>query len=168
MLPEHFQRLNHQRLGHLDGIVCQIDDILVLDKAQKKPDRSLREVLGRVKEKGIAANREKCVFSLKTSKFQGYDQQNCCHRRQGGDSNHRRYSYANKLRRTQEFPGNGGFHRTVHTEPGDQNRTLERSDSQGCFSQLGQHEQLGFEHIKKRLTSRPVVALYCPTKETVL
>lgn len=41
--PEHFQRMMHQRLEGLDGVVCHKDDILVWTKSKEEHDSRLHD-----------------------------------------------------------------------------------------------------------------------------
>ena len=59
--PEHFQRRMNEILSGLDGVVCQIDDILVFDH-DAEHDNRLIEVLKRIEAAGATLNKEKCSF----------------------------------------------------------------------------------------------------------
>lgn len=67
--PEHFQRMIHQLLEGLDGVVCHIDDILVWGKTREEHDNRLYEVLRRLKEKGSHSSVKSVYSPRKLSSF---------------------------------------------------------------------------------------------------
>ena len=69
---EHFQKQMSRLLEGLEGVVCQVDDVLVHAPDQKSHDARLNAVLTRMKEKGVTLNREKCSFSQTQLKFLGH------------------------------------------------------------------------------------------------
>ena len=70
--PEHFQRRMSSILAGLEGVVCQMDDILVHGKDQAQHDTRLKAVLQRLREAGLTLNSEKCQFSRSGVKFLGH------------------------------------------------------------------------------------------------
>ena len=58
--PEHFQKRMSTILEGLEGILCQIDDILIFGSDQKQHDERLVTALQRIQEAGITLNTEKC------------------------------------------------------------------------------------------------------------
>ena len=70
--PELFQkRINHILEG-LEGVVCQMDDILVFGKDKEEHDRRLVQVLKRLESANVTLNPRKCEFSKTAVKFLGY------------------------------------------------------------------------------------------------
>ena len=59
--PEIFHREMTHILAGIQGVICDIDDILVGGRGQKEHDERLREVLKRLKQAGLTLN-EKCEF----------------------------------------------------------------------------------------------------------
>ena len=59
-------------LEGLDGVVCQIDDILVHGPDQSMHDQRLKAVLDRLQSRGVTLNREKCSFNQRRLKFLGH------------------------------------------------------------------------------------------------
>eukprot|EP00731_Ephydatia_muelleri_P032566 Em0024g110a len=57
--PELFQKRMSQILSGLDGVVCLIDDILVMGKNAKEHDERLLAVLQRIRDARVTLNREK-------------------------------------------------------------------------------------------------------------
>ena len=68
--PELFQKRMNLILEGLDGVVCQMDDILVFGK--DKHDQCLIQVLKQLELANVTLNPRKCEFSKTTVKFLGY------------------------------------------------------------------------------------------------
>ena len=66
---EHFQKEMSRVLEGLEGVVCQVDNVLVHAPDQETHDARLNAVLARMKEKGVTLNKEKCSFSQPQLKF---------------------------------------------------------------------------------------------------
>ena len=56
----------------LEGVECQMDDILVFGECHKQHDMRLEAVLSRLEENGITLNPEKCEFSAEKVEFLGH------------------------------------------------------------------------------------------------
>ncbi|KAL5463805.1 hypothetical protein EMCRGX_G032740 [Ephydatia muelleri] len=70
--PEHFQKRMSRILEGLEGVVCQIDDILVFGKDQDQHDAQLMVVLRRIQSAGVTLNKDKCKFSMSQVSFLGH------------------------------------------------------------------------------------------------
>ena len=70
--PEHFQKRMSAILSGLEGVVCQMDDVLVFGRDQTEHDTRLTAVLKRIESAGATLNPDKCEFSRKTLKFLGH------------------------------------------------------------------------------------------------
>ena len=70
--PEHFQKRMSAILSGLNGVVCQVDDVLVFGKDRTEHDARFSEVLKHIESAGATLNPEKCEFAKKTLKFQGH------------------------------------------------------------------------------------------------
>ena len=70
--PEHFQRRMSSILQGMDGVVCQMDDILVFGRTTTEHDNRLTAVLTRIQAAGVTLNREKCSFGQSKLKFLGH------------------------------------------------------------------------------------------------
>lgn len=70
--PELFQKRMGQILEGLDGVVCQMDDVLVFGSNQQMHDSRLHAVLKAIKAAGVTLNSEKCSFSVDKLKFLGH------------------------------------------------------------------------------------------------
>ena len=69
--PEFFQRPMAKILGGLEGVVCMMDDILVVGSTEKEHDERLRRVLERIEEAGMTLNK-KCEFKVREVKLLGH------------------------------------------------------------------------------------------------
>ena len=70
--PEHFQRRMSSLLSGIDGVVCLMDDILIHGTTQEEHDERLARVLTRLQDAGLTLNREKCAFSQDRVSFLGH------------------------------------------------------------------------------------------------
>ncbi|CAB4035810.1 Hypothetical predicted protein, partial [Paramuricea clavata] len=68
---EKFQKCMCQILEGLDGVECNIDDVLVHGATQEEHDRRLEAVLQRLGNANVTLNAEKCVFNVSIVKFLG-------------------------------------------------------------------------------------------------
>ena len=69
--PEHFQRRMSAILEGIDGVLCQMDDILILGATQNQHDERIREMLRRLQKENVTLNAKKCQFSVQEVKFLG-------------------------------------------------------------------------------------------------
>ena len=60
---EQFQKVMEEKLEVLEGVECQIDDVLVHGETQQIDDERLQAVLKRLAESNITLNLDKCEFS---------------------------------------------------------------------------------------------------------
>lgn len=67
--PDHYQKRTSQILEGLNGVLCQMDDVLVYGNTQAQHDTRLLAVLGRLQEAGVTLRGEKCEFSKEHVKF---------------------------------------------------------------------------------------------------
>ena len=70
--PEIFQREMQKALGDIEGVICQMDDILVCGESQQEHDVRVRSVLTRLAGAGITLNPDKCEFNRTSVKFLGH------------------------------------------------------------------------------------------------
>lgn len=68
---EKFQKCMSQILEGLDGVECNIDDVLVHGATQEEHDQRLEAVLRRLSNANVTLNAEKCVFNVPSVKFLG-------------------------------------------------------------------------------------------------
>ena len=70
--PELFQKRMSILLEGLSGVVCLMDDVLVVGSSQQEHDERLVKVLERVQSAGVTLNAEKCELGKTSLKFLGH------------------------------------------------------------------------------------------------
>ena len=70
--PEHFQKRMCKILTGLEGILCQMDDVLIYGSSQEEHDQRLTKALKRIQSSGITLNPDKCEFSKEKLTFLGH------------------------------------------------------------------------------------------------
>ena len=70
--PEFFQKKVSQILEDLDGVIGNIDDILIYGETIEEHDRRLLKVLKRLSGAGISLKLNKCIFGTTRMKFLGH------------------------------------------------------------------------------------------------
>ena len=105
--PEHFQKRMSAILAGLQGVVCQMDDVLVFGKDQPEHDARLTAVLKRIESAGATLNPEKCEFSQRSLKFKGHfiDDRNLPGPRQ--NNSHQENADPDKCARASTIHGDG-------------------------------------------------------------
>lgn len=167
--PEHFQRMVHQLLEGQEGVACLIDDILVWGRTKTEHDSRLLEVLDRLKQKGLTLNRDKCVFAQETVQFLGH----VINKDGVTPDSDKIATIVNMppptdVTELKRFLGMVNFvarfipNLAVKAAP---LRDLLHKDVPFSWDSA---QQRAFEDLKASLTSQPLLALYHPTKETVL
>ena len=58
-------------LEGIDGVLCQMDDILIFRATQSQHDERIREVLRRLQKVNVTLNSKKCQFSVQEVKLLG-------------------------------------------------------------------------------------------------
>ena len=70
--PEKYQQVIHQIFQDCEGVQNISDDIIVHAPSQELHDIRLKQVLNRIKERGLTLNKEKCQFNLNKLIFMGH------------------------------------------------------------------------------------------------
>jgi len=70
--PEHFQKRMSRILSGLDGVLCQMDDVLIYGRDRAEHDARVIAVLERIKSAGATLNPDKCEFGKTCLKFLGH------------------------------------------------------------------------------------------------
>ena len=164
---EKFQKCMCQILEGLDGVECNIDDVLVHGATQEERDRRLEAVLQRLGNANVTLNAEKCVFNVSSVKFLGQIV--------GADGIK---PYPEKIQAILEMPHPTNLHE-VRSFLGMVNQfskfTTNLADLTKPIRELlvknnawtwGPPQQDAFDKIKKALTSAPTLTLYDPNKAT--
>ena len=67
--PEHFQKRMSNILKGINGVVCQMDDVLMFGSTKEEHDARLTDVLKRIANAGVTLNRDKCLFGQEKINF---------------------------------------------------------------------------------------------------
>lgn len=70
--PENFQHRMSKMLEGLEGVVVQIDDVLVHGHTNEEHNERLHAVLKRISENGVTLNKAKCKFAQEKVEFLGH------------------------------------------------------------------------------------------------
>ena len=70
--PEFFQRSMEKILSGLPGVLCMMDDVLVIGENENQHWSRLRAVLDRISRSGMTLRREKCEFGVHSITFLGH------------------------------------------------------------------------------------------------
>ncbi len=70
--PEKYQHIIGQVLHDCEGVQNISDDIVVYGKDQSDHDEKLQKVLGKLREKCLTLNKEKCCFGIDKITFMGH------------------------------------------------------------------------------------------------
>lgn len=70
--PELYQHTIQQVLAGCEGAYNIHDDIIIHGCSVDEHDARLKKTMGRIQEKGLTLNREKCVFQMSKLTFMGY------------------------------------------------------------------------------------------------
>ena len=156
-------------LEGLEGVVCQMDDILVYGSDQTEHDRRLHAVLAKLQDSGITLNEEKCEFSKSEIKFVGH-----IVNRDGILPDPDKVSAIKHMERPSDVSGvrrllgmvnqMGKFSPNL-AENTKAIRDLLNKGSHWCW---GAAQEQAFQEIKTSLSSSPTLALYDPNKDTVV
>ena len=70
--PELFQNCMNTILKGLEGVLCQMDDVIVFGRTTEEHDKRLKLALKQIEEAGATLNRDKCSFGQSKIKFLGH------------------------------------------------------------------------------------------------
>lgn len=159
--PEFFQRQMNRILEGLDGVVCMMDDILVVGRSRVEHDTRLQEALGRIEKAGMTLNRDKCVFGVQEVKFLGHVLSG-----EGIRVDPEKEKAIREMPAPTDRKGLQRFLAMVNylsrysallSEAETPLRELDRKDSEWVWLEV---HQRSFERVKGLITSSPVLALF--------
>ncbi|KAI4881647.1 hypothetical protein NFI96_006235, partial [Prochilodus magdalenae] len=162
--PEHYQKRMSRILEGLDGVVCQMDDVLVFGDTQAQHDTRLSAVLERLQEAGVTLRSEKCEFSKRHVKFLGQIIDAA-----GVRADPDKVRAVTDMEEPEDVSGVRRFLGMVN-HLGKYEKTQPLRDllkKQNTF-QRGHQQQRAFNDIKKELSSPPGLALYNSKAEIVV
>ena len=164
---EQFQRCMAEKLTGLEGVECNIDDILIHGRNQEEYDQRLHAVLNKLKEAHIILNPEKCEFGKTSIKILGHIV-----------SSDGIKPYPDKIKSILNLPVPenvpevrsflGMVNQQSKFAPDLASKTKPLRDllNKKCIWAWGQPQQKAFEDVKRCLTEAPMLALYDCNRET--
>ena len=156
-------------LGHLEGVVCQVDDILVFGRDRTEHDERLKAVMEHLKTAGVTLNERKCEFAVDQVNYLGHvvsadgikpdpdKVKAILEMRQPTD-----VTSVRSLLGMANFLSKFIPHLSSKTKP---LRDLLNKHNAWTWGSAQQH---AFETLKSALASNKVLQLYDPTKKTVV
>ena len=70
--PAIFQQTMDTILQGIPGVLCYVDDILIVGKTREEHISTLEEVLKRLQKEGLKLSKDKCRFLVKTVEYLGF------------------------------------------------------------------------------------------------
>lgn len=159
--PEHFSRKMMQVLEGCEGVICQMDDILVYGSGQEEHDTRLSIVLSKLHKAGFTLNKKKCEFSVKRIKFLGHEISN-----EGIRADEDKLKAIKDLNNPADITELRRFFGMVNqvakfvpglAELSQPLRELLKKDNEFLWTSI---HTTAFNKIKSMLTETPVLALY--------
>ena len=165
--PEHFQRRMSQILERLEGVLCQMDDVLIFGRNDEEHDARLGAALKRIQDAGVTLNKEKCEFRKSELKFLGHIINQHGIRadaeKTSAVANMKTPSTITELRRFMGMVNQlGKFSPNI----ADLSQPIRPLLSKRADWLWGTQQDEAFESIKKELTKPAVLALYDPKSNT--
>jgi len=169
--PSTFQDIiNHIFLDMLDtGTLAYMDDILVYADTEKKHDDTVKEVLKRLQDNGLAVLPEKCVWKAQEVEFLGY-----IIGREGikmlGDKVQAILSWRTpkSLTETQSFLGFANFYRRFIQDYSRVARLLTELTKKDREWSWNPEADAAFTELKQRVTTAPILVHFDPAKEVII
>ncbi|XP_036001498.1 uncharacterized protein K02A2.6-like [Fundulus heteroclitus] len=166
--PEHFQKRMQQILEGLEGVVCQMDDVLIWGSNQDEHDERLRRALDRLRNAGVTLN-DKCEFSMSKIKFLGQViEANGVSPDPEKVSAVRAMKEPSDISEVRRFLGMANHLGKFLPHLAEKTRPLRELLKKSNMWNWGQQQMLAFESIKQDLTTPPGLALYDPSADTLV
>ena len=167
--PEFYQKKMSHMLSGLQGVACMMDDVLVFGQTKAEHDQRLKAVLERIKQAGATLNVDKCDFSIDKVKFLGHvidhmgihpDPDKVCAIQQL-----KAPTNVTELRRFLGIVTYLGKFTSNLSKKVKPLRDLLSTKNQWVW---GNTQQSAFLQIKQELSNCPVLALYDPSRDTMV
>uniref|UniRef100_A0A3B3HH25 Gypsy retrotransposon integrase-like protein 1 n=1 Tax=Oryzias latipes TaxID=8090 RepID=A0A3B3HH25_ORYLA len=166
--PEHFQKRMSRILEGLDGVLCQMDDVLIWGTTQEEHDERLRRALSRLQEAGVTLN-DKCEFSKSRIKFLGQIIEGS-----GVSPDPEKVKAITGMQEptnvseVRRFLGMANHLGKFLPHLAEKTRPLRDLLRKSNMWNWGSQQQKAFESIRADLTTPPGLALYNPNAETLV
>uniref|UniRef100_A0A3Q3BQL4 Reverse transcriptase/retrotransposon-derived protein RNase H-like domain-containing protein n=1 Tax=Haplochromis burtoni TaxID=8153 RepID=A0A3Q3BQL4_HAPBU len=160
------QNTSRNVLEGLEGVLCQMDDVLIWGTSQAEHDERLRKALVRLQEAGVTLN-DKCEFSKNRIKFLGQVIE-ASGVSAGPDKVHAVSSMdePSNISEDRQFLGMVNHLGKFLPHLAEKTRPLRDLLKKSNLWSWGPQQQQVFDGIKKELTTPPGLALYDPSAET--
>ena len=167
--PEIFQRTMSEILKEVDGVICQMDDILVHGADQEEHNRRVRATLHCLQEAGITLNIQKCQFFKTSVKFLGtiIDDQGI-HADPTKTTAISEFPPPQNVTDLQRFMGMVNHLGKFVPRLAELNEPLRQLLCKDTTWLWSEPQQGAFEQIKTALTSADVLACYDPSRPTII
>ena len=167
--PEIFQREMHKVLMGLEGVICQMDDILVHGKSKEEHYVRLEKVLAQLEKAGITLNEDKCEFEVTETKFIGHI---IDHKGIRADPEKTRairdFPVPSNRRELKRFFGIVNYLGKFTPLLADRTHLLRQLLGKECEWVWGEQQDAQFRQVKEILTTTPVLVPYSLTADTML
>jgi len=171
--PSTFQdMMNHVLSDMLDvGVRAYMDDILVYADTEEGHDRTVKEVLKRLQNNGLAISPEKCVWKTTEVEFLGYViGRNGIRMADGKVQAVLDWKTPESLTEVQSFLGFANFYRRFilnHCRVARPLTELTKKES-GKEWAWNQEAEAAFRELKHRFTTAPILAHFDPKKPVII
>ena len=167
--PEHFQKRMSEILAGLEGVVCMVDDVLVHGRTQEEHDQRLDAAMERIAQAGVSLNAEKCDFSQSSVKFLGHIIDGTgIHPDPEKVQAIQAMKEPNNTTELRRFLGMTNQLAKFTPSLAEQAKPLRDLLSKKNSWVWGDCQQRAFQEIKHQLSSAPILALYDPSRDTIV
>jgi len=171
--PSTFQdMMNHLFSDMLEiGVLAYMDDILIYADTEERHDNTVREVLRRLSENGLAVSPEKCVWKTQEVEFLGYIiGQEGIKMSQEKVEAVLSWQRPNSLTEVQSFLGFANFYRRFIQDYSRVARPLTELTKKEAGKEWtwNPEAETAFNELKQRLTTAPVLAHIDASKPVII
>jgi len=171
--PSTFQdMMNHIFSDMLDvGVLAYMDDILIYADTEERHDNTVREVLKRLQENGLAVSPEKCVWKTQEVEFLGYIiGQEGIKMSQEKVEAVLSWQRPNSLTEVQSFIGFANFYRCFIQDYSRVARPLTELTKKEAEKEWAWNPEAetAFKELKQRFTTAPVLAHFDASKPVII
>ncbi|XP_049275480.1 uncharacterized protein K02A2.6-like [Rhipicephalus sanguineus] len=167
--PEHFQKQMAYILQGISRVVCHMDDILIWGSNSHEHNETLRNVLQALAKAGVTLNDSKCVFNVQRLTFLGHwlDEDGIRPDEKKVEAILKMESPKNRTE-LQRVLGMATYLARFVPNLSDILQPLTLLLSKKQEFAWGAPQEQAFNRWKSVLSSRPVLGVYDPSKETVV
>ena len=167
--PEIYQRKMDELLAGMKGVMCYMDDVLIVGQTENEHDENLRAVLSKIMSSGLKLNKEKCELKKQSIRFLGHVISN-----KGIQVDPEKVEAIVNLEEPQnvaelrKFLGMVNFLTKFIPRAQDVLHPLNELLQSDAAWVWNSPQEVSFKEIKKLLTTSPILTFYDPQAETIL